>query len=153
MTHFFQNKTHIATRIGLKLLACLLLMALAGCGDGKQLVPVSGKLTYGGDEWPIPGNITFTPLSEFSAGREGVHRPGSARFGTDGKYVVGSFAQGDGLMPGTYHVSISCIDPLDFSKPREELEFVPKDFKIDDLVVEAGMDPIVLNYDVPKKGK
>ena len=96
----------------------------------------------------MEGIITLTPLS--SSGGV-VVRPGSGKFGPNGKFVIGSYEIGDGLMPGTYTVAVTCIDPLDFSKPREELDFVPADFKLDNLVVEAGMDPIVMNFDVPKK--
>jgi hypothetical protein len=128
---------------------CLVGLAAAGCGgDAKGLVLVSGQATYAGGEWPMPGTITFTPLE---SGASQPARPGSARFNADGKFVVGSYQPGDGLMPGKYHVTISCIDPLDFSKPREVLEFVPADYRPDDLVVEAGQDAIELKYDVPKK--
>jgi hypothetical protein len=123
--------------------------AVAGCGgDGKPLVPVSGRVTYGGGEWPFPGYITFSPI-ESSASMPA--RPGSGPFKTNGKYVVGSYQPGDGLMPGRYHVSVSCIEPNDTSKPPNELELVPADFTTEDLVVEAGQGAIELNIDVPKK--
>jgi hypothetical protein len=127
----------------------VLCLLAAGCGGSdKPLVSVSGQATYGGGEWPRAGTITFTPVE---TGSTAISRPGSGLFQTDGKFVVGSYKPGDGLMPGTYHVAISCIDPMDFSKPREELEFVPADFRTEKLVVEAGQDAIVLKYDVPKK--
>ena len=78
-------------------------------------------------------------------------RPGSGRFGEDGTFVVGSYQPGDGLLPGAYHVSVSCIDPNDASKPPAELELVPADFKTNNLVVESGQDAIELNLDVPRK--
>lgn len=123
--------------------------AIAGCGaNSKPLVQVSGRVTYGGGAWPFPGYITFSPIESADSAPA---RPGSGPFGVDGKYVVGSYRSGDGLMPGTYHVSVSCIDPNSASKPPAESEFVPSDFTTKDLVVEAGMDPIELNLDVPKK--
>lgn len=112
------------------------------------MVPVSGQVTYGGGEWPMSGTIGFGPTPSEDGS---LTRPGSATFGKDGKFVVGSYQPGDGLLPGVYHVTVSCVDPLDFTKPPSELDIVPKDFHVDDLVVEAGMDPIVLNFDVPKK--
>jgi len=128
---------------------CLTLLASWGCGgDRKPLVAVAGQATYAGGEWPMPGTITFTPAETTGSLPA---RPGSARFAVDGKFVVGSYKPGDGLMPGNYHVSISCIDPIDFSKPREELEFVPADFRAEDLVIEAGQDAVELKYDIPKK--
>jgi hypothetical protein len=123
--------------------------AFVGCGaSDKPLVQVTGRVTYGGGSWPFPGYITFSPI-ESAASMPA--RPGSGPFKTDGKYVVGSYKPGDGLMPGKYHVSVSCIDPNDASKPPSELEFVPANFTTEDLVVEAGQDAIELDIDVPKK--
>ena len=96
----------------------------------------------------MPGNITFSPLT--SPGSTPA-RPGSGQFKEDGKFVVGSYRPGDGLMPGRYHIGVSCFDPLDTSKPAAELEFVPQDFKTKELVVENGQDAIELNFDVPIK--
>jgi hypothetical protein len=94
------------------------------------------------------GNVTFTPLSS----SEGTaKRPGSGQFGPDGNFVVGSYQRGDGLMPGTYNVSVSCFNPNDSTKAPEDLNYVPASFETENLVVEVGMDPIVLNLDVPKK--
>jgi hypothetical protein len=125
--------------------ACI---AAVGCGADKPLVPVTGRITYAGGDWPMPGYITFTPFQSTGALPA---RPGSGRFLEDGKFVAGSYGPGDGLMPGKYHVSISCFDPMDTSKPAAELNLVPADFKTEDLVVEQGQDSIVLNIDVPKK--
>lgn len=124
------------------------LLGVIGCGNERPMVPVSGTVTFGGGEWPQAGTIGFTPVSS----TDGVlTRAGSASFAKDGKFVVGSYKPGDGLMPGVYRVKVSSVDPSDFTKSPEELNIVPKDFQPDDLVVEAGMDPIVLNFDVPKK--
>lgn len=134
-------------------LALLLLLAtIGGCGkQGNSTIPVSGKITYGGGEWPASGNITFAPLSV----AEGFpRRPGSAAFQQDGSFEVTSFKPGDGLVPGTYSISISCYeqqpvgtDPSSFDR----FNAVPKDFKTDDLVIEVDSDPIVVEFDVPKK--
>jgi hypothetical protein len=123
--------------------------AIAGCGtNGKPLVQVTGRVTYGGGEWPFPGYITFSPLE--SSGSTPA-RPGSGRFKADGKYVVGSYQPGDGLLPGMYHVSVSCLAPEDAPNPPTDLQYVPPDFTTKELVVEAGQDAIELNVDVPKK--
>jgi hypothetical protein len=127
---------------------CIALVGMAGCGNDKPMIPVTGRVTYGGGEWPMAGTIGFTPLSL----ADGVTaRAGSANFGKDGSFVVGSYKPRDGLLPGVYHLKVSCVDPSDFTKSPAELDIVPKGFHVDDLVVEAGMDPIVLNFDVPKK--
>jgi hypothetical protein len=122
--------------------------ACVGCsGDDKPLVPVTGQVTYGGGDWPMPGYITFTPLK--SPG-DTPARPGAGRFGPDGNFVVGSYRPGDGLMPGRYAISVSCFD-ANTTKPRYEAEFVPKGFKPEELVIEKGQDAVELNFDVPKK--
>jgi hypothetical protein len=129
-------------------MAWVVLVLLAGCGgNDKPLVPVSGRITYGGGNWPMPGNITFAPLE--SAG-DLPARPGSGRFEEDGSFVAGSYKPGDGLMPGKYHIGISCFDPND-TRPPDKASYVPMDFTTDVLVVERGQDAIELNIDVPKK--
>jgi hypothetical protein len=96
----------------------------------------------------MAGTISFTPTR---AADGSMTRPGSGKFGKDGNFVVGSYTPGDGLLPGVYKVNVSCVDPSDFTKTTEELNLVPKTFKPEDLVVEAGSHPIELNLDVPKK--
>ena len=127
---------------------CAVLAGITGCGNDRQMVPVTGRVTFGGREWPMAGSIGFTPNSLADGV---VARAGSANFGKDGNFVVGSYKPGDGLLPGVYRVKISCVDPSDFTKSPQELDIVPQDFQVDDLVVEAGMGPIELSYDVPKK--
>jgi hypothetical protein len=133
--------------VGLVLVGAALL-GVAGCGSDRPMVPVSGQVTYAGGEWPMAGTIGFTPTSSPTGT---LSRAGSGNFGKDGSFEVGSYKSGDGLMPGVYRVKVSCVDPSDFTKSVAELDIVPKDFHVDDLVVEAGMDPIELNFDVPKK--
>ena len=95
----------------------------------------------------MAGAITFTPVS--SPGSTPA-RPGGARFGPDGKFVVGSYKPDDGLMPGRYAVSVSCFD-TNTQKPRDEAEYVPRDFRAEELVIEKGQGAVELNFDVPKK--
>jgi hypothetical protein len=130
---------------------CLLLATplLGGCGGSdKPLVPVSGRATYGGGNWPLPGYVTLVP---YESSGSLPSRPGSGRFEVDGRFVIGSYAPGDGLLPGKYRVRISCMKPGVFINSESELEYVPASFKPDDVIVQSGQDPIVLNYDVPKK--
>jgi hypothetical protein len=124
--------------------------AAAGCGgQDKPLVQVTGRVTYAGGEWPFPGYITFSPIDSAAS----PARPGSGPFKKDGRYVVGSYKPNDGLLPGTYHVSVSCIDPNDALKAPQDLELVPKEFTTEQLSVSAGQDAIELNIDVPKNLK
>jgi hypothetical protein len=139
---------HFNLRVTGLILASATLVGVTGCGNERSMVPVSGKVTYGGGEWPQAGTIGFTPAS---AGDGSISRAGSANFGKDGSFVVGSYKPRDGLLPGVYRVKVSSVDPSNFTKSVAELDIVPKDFHVDDLVVEAGSGPIELNLDVPKK--
>jgi hypothetical protein len=139
-----------ASRRRFRCLTALAVLGLAALGCGtpeKPLTPVSGRVTYAGGDWPMVGYITFTPVE--SPG-DTPARPGSGKFQPDGNFVVGSYKPGDGLMPGRYSISVSCFD-VNSTKPREEAEFVPKDFRPDELVIEKGQDAVELNFDVPKK--
>jgi len=83
--------------------ACLF---LAGCRrDGPEVVPVEGKITYGGGSWPRPGMLYFTPLQP-AAGFP--NRPAWAEFATDGSFRPTSFQRNDGLVPGRYQVAVEC---------------------------------------------
>jgi hypothetical protein len=137
-------------RLGCALIALAVLeVGVLGCNTGsdKPLVPVRGRVTYGGGDWPMPGTIIFTPIESLGPTPA---RPGSARFGPDGKFIVGSYKPEDGLMPGRYVVTVSCFDP-GLQIPQSEAEYVPKDFDADELIIKAGQDPVELNFDVPKK--
>jgi hypothetical protein len=127
----------------------IVVAAVAGCGtNDKPLVQVTGRVTYGGGAWPFPGYITFSPL-ESSASMPA--RPGSGPFGVDGKYVAGSYQSGDGLLPGKYHVSVSCLAPESATNPPTDSQYVPAEFTTEELLVEAGQDAIEVDIDVPKK--
>ena len=126
--------------------------ATCGCGDeGLALVPVSGKVTFGGNAPPRDGTITFTPLKV----PEGLpRRPGSAHFDKEGDFQVTSFKENDGLIPGTYYASVTCwmgapnsSDPSSF----ERLNCVPKDFQAPPVVVNESDDEVAIVIDVSKK--
>jgi hypothetical protein len=86
-------------------LAAFLLGSLAGCGSTPTAhiaatVPAKGKVTYKGK--PLTkGSITFEP----EAGREahGEIKP-------DGTFVLSTFKEGDGAVPGIHRVSVSLTD-------------------------------------------
>jgi hypothetical protein len=129
--------------------------ALLGCGDGNELglVPVSGNVTFGGGPCPHDGSVNFMQVQ--GTGLPGKpNRPGRGEFGTNGKFVATSFKKGDGLFPGRYEVTITCVSQdADASHPISEVSFVPMDYKPDDLVVEPGSGSISKDYDVPPKKK
>lgn len=98
---------------GIRSLAvCLGLAAVAaGCGHSEPgVVPVRGKVTLNGGPWPKAGTLFFTPAGTVEGSDPSKSRPGSAPFDTDGSFTVTSFQPGDGLFPGTYQVSVECLD-------------------------------------------
>jgi hypothetical protein len=137
------------------LTACVGLMAITACGgcssDKLVTIPVSGRVTFGGGACPTEGTIVFSPV----AVEKGLtRRPGTARFQQDGAFTVTSFREGDGLIPGRYRPIISCWkgeprndDPSSF----ERLNYVPANFKADEIVVARSDARVEVNVDVPKK--
>jgi hypothetical protein len=118
------------------------------------MVPVSGKVTFAGGPCPGIGNVGFTPI-EVAAGLP--RRPGSGRFAADGSFVVTSFNEGDGLLPGRYEVRVLCYSGLPDPRspdPWGDVSYVPEDYRPPELVVAVDSDPIKVEYDVPpKKGR
>ena len=79
---------------------------LPGCGSKHPTtVPVRGTITYGGGAWPKGGAVFFTCVKP-AEGFPG--RPGMARFDTQGRFVVTTWENVEGLMPGQYRVGIEC---------------------------------------------
>lgn len=83
-------------------LVALLLLPCAGCGSkagtfAATTVPVKGKVTYQGK--PLTkGTIKFEPDS----GRE-AH----GEINSDGSFVLTTFKEGDGAVPGLHRVAVS----------------------------------------------
>jgi len=125
-----------------------------GCGgDRLPLVPVSGRVTFDGGPCPRNGTILFVQVP--GTGVAGMpNRPARAAFGTDGRFAATSFTDADGLLPGRYQVTVSCLDGEPGpDRPREQISFVPLDYRPEELVVAAGQGAIEVNFDVPPKKK
>lgn len=84
----------------------LLLIALTGatgCGDGRpQRVPVSGTIMIDGAPLPY-GFVTFVPASGRSA---------SGQLDAQGRFTLGSYEPGDGVLPGSQRVSVLARESL-----------------------------------------
>lgn len=126
------------------LLSCL----LAGCGQsGPDKIRVHGTITFDGQAPPAEGVVLFRPIK---AAQGFPSRPGRANFTQeDGTLEATTIKPGDGLLPGTYSVSIECwrIRPKDDGTPG--VSYVRKGFSPPDLEIKPGADPIKLNLDVP----
>jgi hypothetical protein len=132
----------------------IMMLGVLGCGrGGLPTVPVRGQVKFVGGPCPAPGNVTFTPV-EVEPGLP--RRPGSATFHADGQFAITSFQKEDGLLPGRYKVSITCLSGMpDPSKPDpwSDVSYVPSSYQPPELVVARDSDPIELTYDVPAKKK
>ena len=133
-------------------LVTALVLVCTGCGaDGMSTVPVNGKITFNGGPCPAEGTIAFSPVSV----EEGLpRRPGTAEFKQDGEFHATSFRPGDGLLPGTYRVLISCWtgepsnnDPSSY----ERLNCVPRDYKPEEIIVERSAEDVEIVINVPPK--
>jgi hypothetical protein len=106
------------------LLTAISLSLTVGCGrDTPKMVPVRGKVTLEGGQWPQPGRIFFSsskPAEGFPA------KPGYAIFGKDGSFVVKT-GDYEGLMPGEYHISVYCSENPT-SETKSGISYLPKKF-------------------------
>ncbi len=136
-------------RADYRLLALACIVALAGCRHDPGIVPVSGKVTLNGGDWPKPGYIDFSPV-EPAEGFPAV--PAAARFDVAGNFVVKTGPR-DGLMPGRYLVTVRCWERMPtLTDPGKN--YAPERFSRPntsglELKVEPGSKPIVQNWDIP----
>ena len=142
----------VMVRWSIAALAPMLILVVCGC-SGKQstTIPVSGRITFAGGACPADGTIVFSPVT---VEKNLPRRPGTAAFHQDGRFAVTSFQEGDGLVPGRYQPIISCWkgeprndDPSSF----ERLNYVPKNYKAEEIVVSSEDKNVVVSLEVPKK--
>jgi len=137
--------THAGWAIGLALLA-----ATSGCGSNNpQTVPVQGRITLDGGAWPKSGMIIFTCIEP----AEGFpKRPGKGFFDRQGHFVLTTFTEGDGLIPGTYRAMVICGEEVkDSDGPSQS--YVPLKYQTParsgiELTVAPDAEPIDFSFDV-----
>ncbi len=137
------------------LVALASLLVLTGCRpSGEALVPVSGKITYGGGPWPCAGMLFFTPAQSADAV---TVRPGWARFAVDGTFHATSFNEGDGLFPGRYRVAVRCWPPSAASGEAPAQAVSPVDAKYGspetsglEVEIKPGERSVSVELNVPK---
>lgn len=85
----------------------MVVLGIIGCTGGVKYPPtvkVRGTVNYNGD--PLTnGTVTFTPMDQ----NEG--RAAHAEIGEDGTFVVSTFKPGDGIVAGTYAISVTSSLP------------------------------------------
>ena len=131
------------------------LVGATGCGS-KGLVPVEGRVSFGGKSPPGPGYLYFVPREmskNLKQDRTGS-LPGTALFMQDGGFRATTFTDGDGLRPGAYEVRVECsaapTKPVDLkTHDAAAKDLVPQAFQPPDLVVPAsGPRPVRYDLDV-----
>jgi hypothetical protein len=124
-------------------------LVTAGCSksDRPLTVPVAGTVTFAGGPPPSDGSLRFAPIEV----AEGLpNRPGRADFDASGKFSARSFAENDGLVPGTYKVMLECwkVVPVD-GKPG--VSHIPTGYEPPELVVDRDAEGVKFDLDVPAK--
>lgn len=95
--------SRLVGRLGLVVLLGIAILVCPGCGkqkrkDRPETVPVTGVVTYKGQ--PVDGaRLAFMADSQEVQG-------GVALAGPDGKFSAMTFEPGDGLMPGSFTVTV-----------------------------------------------
>lgn len=145
-----------ASRAWLLALLAVACLSPACARHSLPLAPVTGSVTVGGR--PVgQGRITFQPVD----GR----RPSSSRLAADGRYVLGTFAAGDGAVVGDHAVTIdaratdgpqptSLADELERPNPQTSSVrwLVPERYasaSTSPLRATVGPGRNVLDFDVP----
>lgn len=142
---------HPLAPAGTLLMAVALCMTLSSCTPSRpETVPVGGRITLDGGDWPAPGLIVFTPVEP----ADGFpRRAGRAFFDVRGRFAAMTYEEGDGLMPGTYRAAVYCGDAVGDMKTAGS-SYVPAKYENPAqsglaVTVPAGAGPIEVNYDIP----
>jgi hypothetical protein len=110
---------------------CVLLAALAcvaGCGDGRpQRVPVSGTVMIDGAPLSY-GFVTFVPAAGRSA---------SGQLDGQGRFTLGSYEPGDGVLPGSQRVSVLARESLNDKQAKWHAPKKYKDHDSSGIVIEV----------------
>lgn len=137
--------------VAIMLMALALWTTLSGCGPSRpETVPVHGRVTLAGADWPAPGLIVFTPVEPASGF---PRRAGRAFFDSKGRFSAMTYEEGDGLMPGTYRAAVYCGEAIGAMETAGR-SYVPAKYQNPaqsglELNVPAGATPIEVNYNIP----
>jgi hypothetical protein len=119
-----------------------------GCGEsGPPRVPVKGKITYAGGDWPKPAMVDF--VAEKPA--EGMPSlPTSVEVKDDGKFQTE-------LVPGEYVINITCWEvEMQPDNPSSGRSYIPAKYhqpgpdRLKVSVPLGSKGPIEVNYDIAK---
>ena len=88
------------------LLGCLLLVA--GCNDGPEIVPVSGKVLIDGEPLTY-GTIMVLPQD---------YRASFGTIGPDGSFSLTCYEPNDGCVRGKHALTVSAVEALSSSRQK-----------------------------------
>ena len=132
----------------------LAIALLSGCEQSKyELVAVSGRVTFDGENCPASGSVTFQPL-EIAAGLP--KRPATGKFGVDGEYTVNSFSDSEGVMPGRYRVEVTCFaggPDLSAPDPWAAVDYIAEEYEPTELTIDEDNGSVKYDIDVPRRRK
>jgi hypothetical protein len=127
-------------------------LLFSGCSRSDGLVPVSGRLTFGGKPPPAAASLTFVPQEVQASGKDDGLSPriGLAVADADGRFAAGTFRDGDGLRPGTYEVRVLCSRaPAVVGEADRSDSLVPPGFVAPPLVISPDdRSPVDYQIDV-----
>ncbi|MGL4514019.1 MAG: hypothetical protein ACRCT8_13090 [Lacipirellulaceae bacterium] len=84
-------------------------MLCFGCSPSPyELAPAGGVVTVGGEPYP-GGKVMFAPVAQGEDGKAG--RAAFGKVGADGRFVLSSYAEGDGAVVGQHVVTLFRMEP------------------------------------------
>lgn len=102
------------------MMACLFFVGCSGGGSsGNRLetVPAAGNLTLDGSAFG-PCTLDLIPVENQEDGR---FRSATGHVSDDGSFVVGTYDDDDGIVPGSYTVQVNV--PLESATPAPNVEY------------------------------
>ncbi len=123
-----------------------------GCGSqgAYDTSPLHGTVTYDGK--PVTeGTIDFLPMAGSDSQEMG--KPAAAKISEDGSYTAGTYASGDGVIPGRKRVQYSAPLPEDTRENANKAPSPYVGFEIEptEIDVEDGDNEIDFVLTKPKK--
>jgi hypothetical protein len=129
MRHTFLRAVPVAVLAGL-------LVVPAGCGNKPKLVKVQGKVLFK-DQPLTGGSIWFQP--DEAKGNTG--EKASCQLALDGAFTMRTYPHGDGVVPGTYKVTLAPELANRIGAPRYAM---PHTTPLEVAVPDEGLSDLVL---------
>jgi hypothetical protein len=121
-------------------------LCLSGCtNSGPETVPVYGRVTFEGRDFPRICRIYFRPDETAT-----LTRPAFVTAAPDGSYEVKAFQRSEGLLPATYQIQVTYFDLKPGANPDSQNGWIESRHDAGELVVESGSGGIEHNIVVPK---